>query len=123
MKKTLIFRDIEGLGKRLQELRKKLKLSATAIGESLGGINGTTITRWERGTVEPPLEYIAYIAEETRTDLNWLIFGIEKITMPNSEEVTLQDIKKELLELKLQLKETGTAEEAESEKYVIQNVG
>ena len=72
--KQIKFKDLEGLGSRLKLLRERKKLTVEAAAAPFG-IAGSTITRWEKGTIEPPLGYLAYWIESGDCDPYWLLFG------------------------------------------------
>lgn len=75
-KKARPYTQSKGMGKRLEQVRKKAGLSQKDAGLKIG-VSDTAVSSWERGVFEPPLSYIVYLTEEFCCDLSWLILGIE----------------------------------------------
>lgn len=63
------------INERFSEMRHRLKLSKSAVGEA-AGISGTTIGNIEAGTTKnPSSEILAGISKNLGISLEWLIFG------------------------------------------------
>ena len=91
--KSVPFKDMKGLGEKLKKVRIAAELTAMKIAQRFG-TSHTAISNWERGVSEPPLAYLAYLAENFNCDLNWLLLGKESSV---SEAQPQSDLEKELL--------------------------
>ena len=79
---------MKGLGKRIQELRKKAGLSQTELATKTG-ISYPQMSRYEIKGVQPPADVLKRIADVLDTSVDYLIYG-------NAEEkanATLKDSK------------------------------
>ncbi|MFQ5847334.1 MAG: helix-turn-helix domain-containing protein [Candidatus Methylomirabilales bacterium] len=63
-----------GVGKRLREARGQV--SQTDFGRAVGGYHQDKVSRYEHGTVRPPLEYLVRVAELKEVSLDWLVRGV-----------------------------------------------
>ncbi len=73
-KKVLPFRGLNHLAERLKKARDIMKLSQGEVAETFG-VSVVAVSNWERGKVEPPLGYLAYLVEKHSFNLSWLLFG------------------------------------------------
>ena len=60
---------------RIREIREKSGLNQTEFGKRLGGLPQTLVSKYERGTIKPPLEYLNGVADLGKVSLDWLIRG------------------------------------------------
>lgn len=60
---------------RIQEVRRKSGLNQTDFGEQLGGLPQTLVSKYERGTIKPPLEFLIGVADLGKVSLDWLVRG------------------------------------------------
>lgn len=86
--------------KRLKKLRTEKELTQKDISDFLGLASYTTISKWEKGVNDPPIELCVRLAEFFKVSLNYLVgesdqrqedFGFEKIpvTIFTQEDVDL----------------------------------
>jgi len=60
------------LGKKISDLRKKLKISQSQLGKKVG-TSGDIIGRYERDEVKPSIEVASKIADELEVSLDYLM--------------------------------------------------
>ena len=77
MAKKVPFKHRAALGKRLENIRNSKDLTKKEASGKFG-VSDTALSKWEEGKTEPPLAYLAYLAENFECDLNWLLMGEEK---------------------------------------------
>lgn len=65
---------MEGLGNRIQELRKSIKLSQTELAERIG-ISKSQMIRYENKGVQPPADVLNKFADIFSTSIDFLING------------------------------------------------
>ncbi len=63
------------IASRIKNLRESRALNQTEFGEKLGGIPQAVISKYERGTVKPRLEFLVEVARFGKVTLDWLILG------------------------------------------------
>jgi transcriptional regulator with XRE-family HTH domain len=63
------------IAKKIKEIRESRALNQTEFGERLGGIPQAVISKYERGTVKPRLEFLVEVAKFGKVSLNWLVLG------------------------------------------------
>ena len=63
------------IAKKIKEIRESNALNQTEFGERLGGVPQAVISKYERGTVKPRLEFLAEVAKFGKVSLDWLILG------------------------------------------------
>lgn len=78
--------------KKLQELRKILKLSQEEISTQLG-ISYRAYSSYERGERKPPLEVLELLVNNYNVNLNWFIANIGE--MFNKQQPSVNDIELE----------------------------
>jgi len=59
--------------KRLKKLRKEKELTQNDISNFLGLASYTTISKWEKGVNDPPIELCVKLAEFFKVSLNYLV--------------------------------------------------
>ena len=59
--------------KRLKKLRKEKELTQNDISNFLGLASYTTISKWEKGINDPPMELCVKLAEFFKVSLNYLV--------------------------------------------------
>jgi transcriptional regulator with XRE-family HTH domain len=59
--------------KRLKKLRKERELTQNDISNFLGLASYTTISKWEKGVNDPPIELCVKLAEFFKVSLNYLV--------------------------------------------------
>jgi transcriptional regulator with XRE-family HTH domain len=59
--------------KRLKKLRKEKELTQNDISNFLGLTSYTTISKWEKGVNDPPIELCVKLAEFFKVSLNYLV--------------------------------------------------
>ena len=64
--------DWEEIGNRLRELRGVL--TQTQFGDQLG-VPQNIVSRYERASVRPPIEYLVLAARHRGVTLDWLLLG------------------------------------------------
>lgn len=77
-------------GLRLQSLRKRKSLSQTALAKKLG-VTKSTIYRYERNTLLPPLDKAIMLAQILDTSLDFLV-GLDKIPSVEVDGLTEDEI-------------------------------
>ena len=60
---------------RIKNIRESRGLNQTEFGEKLGGTPQAAISKYERGTVKPRLEFLVEVAKYGKISLDWLILG------------------------------------------------
>ncbi len=65
----------DNIAKKIKEMRESCGLNQTEFGEKLGGIPQAVISKYERGTVKPRLEFLVEVAKFGKVSLDWLILG------------------------------------------------
>ena len=60
---------------RIREIRKKSGLNQTDFGRRLGGVPQAVVSKYERGSVKPPMEFLIAVADLGKVSLDWLIRG------------------------------------------------
>ena len=65
----------EAISLGIKEIREKAQLNQTDFGQKLGGIPQAVISKYERGAVKPPLDFLVKVAEFGKVSLDWLILG------------------------------------------------
>lgn len=92
--------ELTRLAKRIREARENARLSQQELGESIG-LSDKSISAYEKGRSQPPLENLRKIADATSYPLTYF-------TQENNDEVTiaskLASIERELAEVKRLLK-------------------
>ena len=68
--------DKKGIGRRLQERRKKSGFTQESLSEAMG-ITSKYVSKVENGAVAPSLPFVISFSEITGSDLNYLLRGIE----------------------------------------------
>ena len=94
--KTVPYKDKSALGQRLKKTRKDTGLSTVEMATQIGASH-TAIGNWEKGNSEPPLAYLAYLAENYACDLNWLLLGTDLLKSEDQNKVALSKENTELL--------------------------
>lgn len=67
--------DWNKIASRIKDIRESRGLNQTEFGERLGGVPQAVISKYERGTVKPRLEFLAEVAKFGKVSLDWLILG------------------------------------------------
>lgn len=67
--------DWAKIAARIREIRAKSGLNQTEFGEQLGGLPQTLVSKYERGTIKPPMDYLIGVADLGKVSLDWLIRG------------------------------------------------
>ena len=80
------------LGKRIAEIRKKMKLSQNELGKKVG-TSGDIIGRYERDEVKPSIEVASNIADELDVSLDYLM-GKTELKLDQSIFNRIIDIQK-----------------------------
>ena len=75
MRKTISSDNIQEIGARLLELRKKLCLSQKELAEKLGMKSYQSLQTYEKGNIEPPLAVITGIASLAGVSTDWILMG------------------------------------------------
>ena len=65
----------EKISSRIKEIRELRGLNQTDFGNKLGGVPQAVISKYERGTVKPRLEFLVEVANYEKVSLDWLILG------------------------------------------------
>ncbi len=101
-------RSIRMFGKKLREIRLKLKLSQEEFAE-LTGVTYRAYTSYERGDRKPSFEFLIELVRRFEVNLNWLIADTGVPFFENSTNCSdFQNLKKEIMdEVNLLLKEKG----------------
>ena len=60
---------------RIREIREKSSLNQTEFGKHLGGLPQTLVSKYERGTIRPPLDFLVGAADLGKVSLDWLVRG------------------------------------------------
>lgn len=60
---------------RIREIRRKAGLNQTEFGRRLGGLSQVAISKYERGALKPPLEFLVAVADLGKVSLDWLVRG------------------------------------------------
>ncbi len=61
------------IAQKIKEMREARGLNQTDFGERLGGIPQAVISKYERGTVKPRLEFLVEVTKFGKVSLDWLI--------------------------------------------------
>ena len=95
--------NTETIEKRIEKIRKTLKLSQKEISTQIG-ITYRAYSGYERGERKPSFEFLALLFEKYNINLNWLIVGQgEMFNAPKYDDVK-DDFKLQVLDI---LKEQG----------------
>ena len=93
----------ETIEKRIQTVRKQLKLSQEELSTQIG-ISYRSYSSYERGDRKPSFEFLALLFEKYNINLNWLIVGQgEMFNAPKYDDVK-DELKVQVLSI---LKEQG----------------
>lgn len=68
--------DKKGIGRRLQERRRKSGFTQESLSEAMG-ITSKYVSKVENGAAAPSLPFVISFSEITGSDLNYLLRGIE----------------------------------------------
>jgi len=67
--------DWKKIALRIKEIREGRDLNQTDFGKKLGGVPQAVISKYERGTVKPRLEFLVAVANYGKVSLDWLVLG------------------------------------------------
>ncbi|MDR0882378.1 MAG: helix-turn-helix domain-containing protein [Candidatus Adiutrix sp.] len=104
-KKASPYKNLTGLAERLENVRSSSGLTKIAAGQRVG-VSDSAVSKWEEAKSEPPIAYLAYLAENFACDLNWLILGKENKNASEPEKEllnayrTINELRKQLAEAK-----------------------
>lgn len=95
------------LGERIKEKRKENRLTQKKLADLLGGIDDSTISKWESNIYEPDATTIKRLSEILSVSPSYLISGKEnsdeKISTAFYDFDNLTDEEKEYLETQLEI--------------------
>lgn len=74
------------IAERIKEIRDSSNLNQTEFGEKLGGIPQAVISKYERGSVKPRLEFLVEVAQFGKMSLDWLVLGDKSGKEPGSRK-------------------------------------
>ena len=81
---------INDLAKRLKAVRNELGLKGKDIAEELG-VDPSSVSNWETGKATPPLNYLFFLVETYRCNIEWLLFGDDLPTSTYIPNLTAQN--------------------------------
>lgn len=93
----------EILGKRIEKVRKKLKLSRKEVSSQINKYY-RTYSGYERGERKAPYELLILLAEKYNVNLNWLMLGKGEMFNPPDYNEVKDILKSEVIDI---LKEQG----------------
>ena len=96
---------VMNIGKRILELRKKMKLTQQALAEKMF-VTDKTISSWEANRTEPSLEDIVKLSNILDCSASYLIYGDIKRNDIETE-IKIKLSKEEFLKLELKMKNDG----------------
>jgi len=79
------------IGERIREIRLRLGLNQTELGEKLGGLAISTISGYESGDRPPRADTLSCIANLGGVTLDWLITGKEALHSDTQEKLALSE--------------------------------
>jgi transcriptional regulator with XRE-family HTH domain len=95
------------LGERIKERRKEKRLTQKKLADLLGGIDDSTISKWESNIYEPDANTINKLSEIFSVSADYLISGQEKAVEKTSTAFhdfdNLSEEEKEYLETQLDI--------------------
>ncbi len=68
-------RSWEKIASRIKKIRELSDLNQTEFGKKLGGVPQAVVSKYERWTVKPRLEFLVEVANFGKVSLDWLILG------------------------------------------------
>ena len=75
-KKAITLDNLPAIAGRLKQIRTTAGKTQTALGAILG-LAPAYIQRYESGTIEPPLAYLAWFAQHFQVSIDWIMTGQE----------------------------------------------
>ena len=87
---------MNGIGKRLQVIRKQQKISRSQLAE-MSGISPRTIQNYEAGTSKPKVESLEKLAAALGSSARFLLYGIK--TVPKNHIEGRQEVLKTVAEI------------------------
>ena len=87
---------MNGIGKRLQVIRKQQKISRSQLAE-MSGISPRTIQNYEAGTSKPKVESLEKLATALGSSARFLMYGIK--TVPKNHIEGRQEVLKTVAEI------------------------
>lgn len=87
---------MNGIGKRLQVIRKQQKISRSQLAE-MSGISPRTIQNYEAGTSKPKVESLEKLAAALGSSARFLMYGIK--TVPKNHIEGRQEVLKTVAEI------------------------
>lgn len=84
--------------KRIQSIRKKLKLSQEEISTQIG-ISYRAYSSYERGDRKPSLEFLALLFEKYNVNINYIIVGEGDMFNPPKFEDVKEDLELKVLDI------------------------
>ncbi len=95
--------DHKQLGKRIREARLRARLSQQQLAKAIG-VSDKTISAYEVGRVDPPLEALDKLSTATAHPVGYFIGDVS-----SNIEARLDRIAKELIEIRESVKQAGSS--------------
>jgi len=68
-------KNLKEIGKRIKQLRKHLKLSQSEFVNKYNLKFQSNLSRYENGLMEPPIDFLIKLAEDTKVSVEWILTG------------------------------------------------